>query len=89
MISPAQHQIHHSTNPVHFDKNYGVVLSVWDRINGTLVESERNQDLQFGLSKQIEIGEQKLLNLYLQPFLEFQEVLLSRITKSVKALTNR
>ncbi|MGB0204578.1 MAG: sterol desaturase family protein [Neptuniibacter sp.] len=89
LISPAQHQIHHSTNPVHFDKNYGVVLSVWDRITGTLVLSERNQDLQFGLSKQIEIGEQKLLNLYLQPFLEFQEVLLSRITKSVKALTNR
>ncbi|MCC6138396.1 MAG: sterol desaturase family protein, partial [Bdellovibrionaceae bacterium] len=29
-ISPKQHQIHHSTNPKHFNKNYGVSLSFWD-----------------------------------------------------------
>lgn len=89
LISPAQHQIHHSTNPAHFDKNYGVVLSVWDRVNGTLVLSERKQDLQFGISKQKQKGEQRLLNLYFQPFIELQEVLLSRVTKSIKALSKR
>jgi len=30
-ISPAQHQIHHSSDPQHFDKNYGTCLAIWDR----------------------------------------------------------
>jgi len=29
-ISPLQHQIHHSTNPIHFDKNLGAKLAIWD-----------------------------------------------------------
>lgn len=29
-ISPAQHQLHHSNNPVHFDCNFGTCLSIWD-----------------------------------------------------------
>jgi sterol desaturase/sphingolipid hydroxylase (fatty acid hydroxylase superfamily) len=31
-ISPGQHQIHHSTEKRHFDKNFGVALAVWDLI---------------------------------------------------------
>ncbi len=34
--SPAHHQIHHSTDPRHFDKNLGFCLSVWDWVFGTL-----------------------------------------------------
>ena len=33
--SPAHHQIHHSTKPVHFDRNLGFSLSVWDWLFGT------------------------------------------------------
>ena len=29
-LSPAHHQIHHSNNPVHFDKNLGSCLAIWD-----------------------------------------------------------
>ena len=36
LISPAQHQIHHSKNKVHFDRNFGVVLAIWDGMFGTL-----------------------------------------------------
>jgi sterol desaturase/sphingolipid hydroxylase (fatty acid hydroxylase superfamily) len=35
-ISPGQHQIHHSTEKRHFDKNFGVALAVWDLIFGSL-----------------------------------------------------
>ena len=35
-ISPAHHQVHHSTNPVHFNKNLGSCLAVWDWLFGTL-----------------------------------------------------
>ena len=34
--SPAHHQIHHSTDPDHFDKNLGFCLAVWDWLFGTL-----------------------------------------------------
>lgn len=38
-ISPKQHQVHHSRDPRHFDKNFGVSLSVWDWLSGSLVRS--------------------------------------------------
>ena len=38
-ISPHQHQIHHSDNPIHFNKNMGSKLAIWDWLLGTLVLS--------------------------------------------------
>ncbi len=49
LISPVQHQIHHSTEENHFDKNFGVAFACWDRIHGTLYLSD-NTRLTFGLS---------------------------------------
>ena len=39
--SPAHHQIHHSDNPAHWDKNLGFALAVWDWAFGTLYIPER------------------------------------------------
>lgn len=47
--SPAHHQIHHSTNPKHFDKNLGLCLSLWDWAFGTLYVPEEREELEFGL----------------------------------------
>lgn len=50
-ISPKQHQIHHSRDPRHFDRNFGVSLSVWDKIMRTwLSSSEAKEKLRFGLA---------------------------------------
>ena len=35
-LSPAQHQLHHSADPVHYDANYGTWLAIWDRMMGRL-----------------------------------------------------
>ena len=35
LVTPQSHRIHHSIEPRHYDQNYGVTLSVWDRIFGT------------------------------------------------------
>ena len=35
-MSPAHHQIHHSSNPAHFNKNLGSCLALWDWMFGTL-----------------------------------------------------
>lgn len=49
-ISPKQHQIHHSTNPEHYDKNFGVSLSVWDGLIGTRTFSKQvSGKLRFGV----------------------------------------
>ncbi len=38
IITPYLHRVHHSTRREEHDSNYGAVLSVWDRLFGTLAE---------------------------------------------------
>jgi len=40
IIVPALHRTHHSTQRHEHDSNYGAVLSLWDRLFGTLAELE-------------------------------------------------
>jgi sterol desaturase/sphingolipid hydroxylase (fatty acid hydroxylase superfamily) len=42
--SPAHHQLHHSLDPVHHDKNFGFALSLWDWAFGTLVIPSRARE---------------------------------------------
>jgi sterol desaturase/sphingolipid hydroxylase (fatty acid hydroxylase superfamily) len=50
ILSPAHHQIHHSTNPDHFGRNFGSTLALWDRLFGTLhLPSKKRQLLRFGV----------------------------------------
>ncbi len=50
--SPALHLIHHSANPKHYDRNYGFVFSIWDRLCGTLYQPtvEDRATLRFGVA---------------------------------------
>jgi sterol desaturase/sphingolipid hydroxylase (fatty acid hydroxylase superfamily) len=51
-VSPAHHQIHHSTNPKHFNRNYGSCLALWDWMFGTLyVPAKEKEKLSFGAEK--------------------------------------
>jgi sterol desaturase/sphingolipid hydroxylase (fatty acid hydroxylase superfamily) len=47
--SPAMHQIHHSIDPVHYGKNMGYFLNVWDWAFGTLYLPTRREHLAFGV----------------------------------------
>jgi alkylglycerol monooxygenase len=38
--TPSHHRVHHGTNPIYIDKNYGGILIIWDRIFGTYQEEE-------------------------------------------------
>jgi sterol desaturase/sphingolipid hydroxylase (fatty acid hydroxylase superfamily) len=50
LVSPAHHQIHHSKNPAHFNRNYGSCLALWDWMFGTLyVPSKKPEKLAFGV----------------------------------------
>jgi len=48
-ISPAHHQIHHSVDPRHWNKNFGSKLSIWDGLFGTHYRPEHPEILQVGL----------------------------------------
>ncbi len=48
-ISPAMHQIHHSAEPRHFDKNLGYHLAVWDRLAGTAYIPQGRERFDLGL----------------------------------------
>ena len=66
ILCPHYHQLHHSTNPKHFDKNFGLMLSVWDRMFGTLHAPEPDESFSFGLGS--ESGEyQSTFGLYVLP----------------------
>ena len=49
-LSPAHHQIHHSTNPAHFNTNLGNFLGFYDWLFGTLhVPRKQREKLTFGV----------------------------------------
>jgi sterol desaturase/sphingolipid hydroxylase (fatty acid hydroxylase superfamily) len=53
MQSPAHHQIHHSDNPKHFDKNLGYSLALWDWAFGTLaIPSKTREPIVFGIGEE-------------------------------------
>jgi sterol desaturase/sphingolipid hydroxylase (fatty acid hydroxylase superfamily) len=50
LMSPAAHQVHHSTDPRHFGRNLGNFLAVWDWLFGTLYAPSRTRErLTFGV----------------------------------------
>ena len=48
LISPAQHQLHHSLSPEHHDRNFGAWLAVWDLAFGSHALAEEGE-WTFGL----------------------------------------
>lgn len=82
LISPAQHQIHHSAEVRHHDRNFGVVLALWDWMGGSLCLAERNQTLRFGVGDP-DPQAHTLGALYLEPFREAANNLVSTLTKGL------
>ena len=52
LISPYQHQIHHSNSDKHYDTNMGSRLAIWDYLFGTLIRSKSINKIDFGLGKE-------------------------------------
>lgn len=79
LISPAQHQVHHSSDLKHFNKNYGEVFAIWDWMFGTLYVPEKNEKLNFGISDENGVPVQQphptLRAALLQPFAESWQAL--------------
>ncbi len=71
--SPAHHQLHHSANPAHFDRNLGFALAVWDWAFGTLaVPPKAREKVIFGVGEENPRFRSALGN-YLIPLVRFSE----------------
>jgi len=49
LISPAMHQVHHSVNSIHHDKNFGTAFALWDWLYKTLYIPGKDERISFGL----------------------------------------
>ena len=78
-LSPAQHQIHHSDNAKHFDKNFGTALSIWDRLFNCFIPASGVGPLSFGIGKEGE-SHKSILNIYIQPFVQVYKKIKQRFS---------
>jgi sterol desaturase/sphingolipid hydroxylase (fatty acid hydroxylase superfamily)/creatinine amidohydrolase/Fe(II)-dependent formamide hydrolase-like protein len=72
-ISPAQHQIHHSSVPEHFDKNFGFTFAFWDGLFGTLYVPKTRENINFGLGAEENEKFSTFWSLYLMPFINLYD----------------
>ena len=68
LMSPMVHQTHHSIDPRHRDKNFGVKFALWDWLFGTLCVPDRHERLQVGLVGMNKDEFTTVGQLYLGPF---------------------
>ncbi len=84
-MSPAHHQVHHSTDPAHFNKNMGSCLALWDWMFGTLyVPGKQSERLSFG----VEPADQSVHTItgaYLDPFVRAAAVVRGALPKQAPA----
>jgi sterol desaturase/sphingolipid hydroxylase (fatty acid hydroxylase superfamily) len=69
LVCPAQHQIHHSVERKHWDKNMGFIFAIWDWAAGTLYAPKGKEEITFGLGTEEDGGKWHSVGaLYLLPF---------------------
>lgn len=49
-VTPSHHRVHHASNEVYLDKNYGDVFIIWDKLFGTFQKEEEGIDIKYGLT---------------------------------------
>lgn len=66
-ISPAQHQVHHSKSPAHYDTNFGHIFAFWDKLFGTLYLPRFDERMEFGIDDDEMPEYRSLFGLYVTP----------------------
>ena len=78
LISPVQHQMHHSCEARHIDKNFGYLLACWDRWFGTLYIPQGKESFQLGVKNMPEQGifsHRTVYSTLVAPFIELRACL--------------
>lgn len=81
LISPAQHQLHHSCEAQHLGCNRGFELAIWDRLYGTLYVPARKETFRMGLGDGTDGQWHTVQRMYLWPFLNIGRRALNLVRK--------
>ena len=63
LVTPQSHRVHHSQNAIHYNKNFGGIFSIWDRVFGTYHSEAK--DIAVGIKG---YTENNVVLLQLRPF---------------------
>lgn len=50
-VTPSHHRVHHAQNPIYWDKNYGGVWIIWDKLFGTFQPEREDTPIIYGVSR--------------------------------------
>lgn len=67
-VSPWMHQVHHSSEARHLDKNMGFIFAFWDWAFGTLYVPKRGETFALGLDSDEAPAFHSVLAMYWRPF---------------------
>lgn len=85
VLCPHYHQLHHSVAPQHWDKNFGLMLAIWDRMFGTLAVPDHDEDFVFGLTDDEHRDYRGCWRLYSMPFVKIYRMAAIRLAAGKKA----
>jgi sterol desaturase/sphingolipid hydroxylase (fatty acid hydroxylase superfamily) len=83
IVSPAQHQIHHSVDTKHWNKNYGFTFAFWDWLFGCLYVPKGYEKIEFGVPNVDQRDFSSVFKLYYLPFVKSARILKRGLTASV------
>jgi len=78
-VSPAQHQIHHSIDRKHWNKNYGFTFAIWDWMFGCLYVPKEREEIKFGVPEVDPADFSTVPRLYFLPFAKSYRRLIAMI----------
>jgi sterol desaturase/sphingolipid hydroxylase (fatty acid hydroxylase superfamily) len=81
LMSPAQHQIHHSREQRHLDRNFGVMFACWDQLFGTIAYTGRLPVTKFGLVED-QAAYESVWRFFAMPFVELGRALFTAPRKA-------
>ena len=78
LSSPYMHQLHHSSEVRHWDRNYALIFSFWDRLFGCLYVPRGREEFRLGLSGPPTADFDAAWKLYVMPFRNAWRTLVGR-----------
>ena len=56
MLTPSHHRVHHARNSLYIDTNFCNLLNIWDRVFGTYQEEQRDVEIEYGITREMDSG---------------------------------
>ena len=83
-MSPSCHWLHHSSNPEHYNCNYGATYTLWDRVFGTYLDERHiNNIYGFGVENTQYNKHHPIYAMYFLPLSKSYEGLENIIKKTI------